>query len=382
MKYSSPPGSSAADDHAPANPQEVIGELQSEKLGLQQQLQEVTQIAAANEAIWRHFLDIERILFRTRRLDQLVQELLREIKNRFQMDWVVLYVIHPDLLERFFPDLPQEGQTFANGTWVLPVHGEELQSIFQELSRPLTFQPQDQETVQWLPAETQGKLQSGVWIPLTFHEMVFGTLLVGSQDAGRYHPQHSTDLLEQLGINIALCMDNCLIYEKMKELTRLDPLTGLINLFQLQGMLEMEFRKAYRNKSPLSLLLVELDWFQRMNANFGQETAVAVLKHAAALLQRVCREGDVLGRYGSGEFLVLLPDADDDDAAYFAAEFQQVLRKTPFTTQNTAILMQASIGWASLHEGMERAQDLLAAASTELYRAKLARPQRSFREPA
>jgi diguanylate cyclase (GGDEF)-like protein len=374
MEDHTPPGSAAADELESTAPAPVIEDLQGQNRALQQQLEEVKQIAAANETIWRHFLDIERILFRTRRFDQLVQELLSEIKSRFQMDWVVLYVIHPDLLERFFPELPTEGQTFGGGTWAMPVHEAEWRSVLHELDRPLLFRPQDPDTLQVLPAEAQGQLQSGIWLPLNFHQIVFGTLLVGSRDAERYHPQYSTDLLQQLGTNIALCMDNCLIYEKMKDLTLLDPLTGLINLFQLQGMLETEFRKAYRNKTPLSLLLVDLDAFHRMNHNFGQETAVALLQHAAQLLRKVCRAGDVVGRYGSGEFLVVLPDADDDDAAALAVEFQQVLRKTPFTTQNTAILLQASIGWASLHEDMEHAQDLLAAASTALYHTKLARP--------
>jgi len=369
-----PPSDTTTD--CQTNSQELLAQLQTENQQLQQKLQDVTAIAAANESIWRHFLEIERILFCTHRFDLLVEELLKEIKQRFEIDWALLVLTHPDVLERFFPDLPEEGEIYDVGARVLAVHWDDLADAIDDLTRPLLISGDSVRNSPWLPIEAQDTLQSGVWIPLTIHEIAFGALLLGSHDAERYQTGDSTDLLEQLGIKIALCMENCLSYERMKDLTLLDPLTGLVNLFQLQGMLELEFRKAYRHGTPLSLLLVDLDSFQQINHSFGRDTAVSILQHAATLLQRVCREGDLVGRYGSGEFLVLLPGADEDTVAFLAETFQQVLRKSPFTYQNTAILLHATIGWASLDETMERAHDLLIAASTELYRAKLARPSR------
>jgi diguanylate cyclase (GGDEF)-like protein len=375
-----PPPEAAGDSQT--NWQELLAQLQTENAQLQQKLHDVTAIAASNEAIWRHFLEIERVLFCTHRFDLLVEELLREIKQRFKIDWALLFLTHPDVLERFFPDLAEEGEIYEDGARVLSVHWEDLADTIDDLTRPVLIRGDSVRDSSWLPVEARETLQSGVWIPLTVHEMVFGALLLGSNDVERYQPGDSTDLLEQLGIKIALCMENCLGYERMKDLNLLDPLTGLVNLFQLQGMLELEFRKAYRHETPLSLLLVDLDSFQQINHSFGRDTAVSILQHAATLLQRVCREGDLVGRYGSGEFLVLLPGADEDTVGFLAETFQQVLRKSPFTYQNTAILLQATIGWASLDETMQRAYDLLIAASTELYRAKLARPSRYLPPPA
>lgn len=362
--------------------QQQLDHLQAENLRLQQKIEEVTSIAVANESIWRHFLEIERILFCTRRFDLLVEELLGEIKRRFQIDWVLLFLTHPNVMERFFPDLPADGLVFDQGARLMAVHWEELDEVFHDGDRPVIA---DEETIRGcpcLPEEVRDSLHSGVWVPLSFHGVVFGALFLGSGDAERYQPGDSTDLIEQLGIKIALCMENCLSYERIKDLTLLDPLTGLVNLFQLQGMLELEFRKAYRRGTPLSVLLVDLDSFQRINESFGPDTAVAILQHAATLLQKICREGDLVGRYGSGEFLVLLPGADGDTVAFLAETFQQVLRKSPFTEHNTAILLQATIGWATLDDAMARSYDLLIAASTELYRAKLTRPYRHPAPPA
>lgn len=362
--------------------QQQLDLMRSENLQLQQELREVTTIAAANETIWRHFLEIERILFCTRQFDLLVEELLKEIKSRFQIDWALLFLTHTDVLERFFPDIPEEGQAFDDGTRLLAVHWEDLDEIIGDLGQPLLMVEETIRENSCLPSEITEGPHSGVWVPLNVHGLAFGALFLGSRDIERYQPGDSTDLLEQLGIKIALCMENCLSYERMKDLTMLDPLTGLVNLFQLQGMLELEFRKAYRHGTPLSLLMVDLDSFQRINESFGQDTAVAILQHAATLLQKVCREGDLVGRYGSGEFLVLLPGADEDTVAFLAETFQQVLRKSPFLQHNTAILLQATIGWASLDDHMARSYDLLIAASTELYRAKLTRPNRHHQPPA
>jgi diguanylate cyclase (GGDEF)-like protein len=362
--------------------QQQLDQMRAENLQLRQKLDDVSAIAAANEAIWRQFLEIERILFCTRRFDALVEELLGEIKLRFQIDWALLFLTHPNVLERFFPDLPEDGQVFDQGARLLAVHWEDLDEVLDDVDRPLIVTVQAIRDSSCLPQELRETLLSGVWVPLSFHGVVFGALFLGSRDAERYQPGDSTDLLEQLGIKIALCMENCLSYERMKDLTQLDPLTGLVNLFQLQGMLELEFRKAYRRGTPLSLLLVDLDSFQRINESFGQDTAVAILQHAATLLQKICREGDLVGRYGSGEFLVLLPGADGETVAFLAETFQQVLRKSPFTEQNTAILLQATIGWATLDDAMARSHDLLIAASTELYRAKLTRPNRYSSPPA
>ena len=79
-----------------------IQRLRQENEALRKQLVEVLANASENEKIWRHFAAVERILFRTRELDRLIEELLREIKERFQAGLLVLYLSHPEALERFF----------------------------------------------------------------------------------------------------------------------------------------------------------------------------------------------------------------------------------------------------------------------------------------
>ncbi len=76
---------------------------------LRQELERLVRTAAANEKIWRHMVEIERVLFRTREFDRLASELLKEIRARFDVDGVALIITHPDVVDRFFPQLLNGG---------------------------------------------------------------------------------------------------------------------------------------------------------------------------------------------------------------------------------------------------------------------------------
>ncbi|HQN19373.1 MAG TPA: hypothetical protein PKV86_09545, partial [Syntrophobacteraceae bacterium] len=104
----------------PAGPGSLTS-LQKENTELREQLARVIATASTNEKIWRHFVEIERILFRTRRPDQLAEELLGEVMSRFQPDRVILFLSHPDLLERFFPGISVESEPVGEGAWILPL---------------------------------------------------------------------------------------------------------------------------------------------------------------------------------------------------------------------------------------------------------------------
>lgn len=355
-------------------PQTEEERLRQENEELREQLAKVVATASSNEKIWRHFAEIERILFRTRELDRLVEELLHEIKSRFQPDEVILFLGHTDILDRFFPEISYEDEPVGHQTWIFPLAAETCCELCGNSSQPRLLPAADiRDLLGFLP-QTVTAAQSGVVIPLCVHQVVFGCLFLGSVDADRYQPGDRTDLLEQLGIKIALCMDNCLTYEKIKDLSVVDPLTGLMNFFQIHTILEKEFKRARRRSTTLSILLMDLAFFREIDdhSDIGND----VLKHVAELLQAVLPDGECfLGRYGSDEFLVVLPDIPEEEAREVVPYFTQMIRKAPFKYQNAAILIQPMIGVATLNDSMKRPNELLDAAYNELRRHKLAGPQ-------
>lgn len=369
------PAENAADVE-PAGGAGAAGRLDAENRALREQLAEVVATAASNERIWRHFADIERILFRTRDLEVLVEELLREIRARFQPDHVVLLLCHPDILERFFPERTAENSPVGEGAWNAPVSLEAARNLFGDSPHPLAMTPETVEAILEVLPPGAGTARSGVLIPLSVHEVLFGGLFLGSVDPERYQPRDATDLLEQLAVKIALCMENCLTYERLKDFAIEDQLTGLLSYFQIHTLLERELRKAIRTGAPLSVLIIDPHFHHEANGHL--DIGARVLQHVARQLSEILPEGDsFLGRYGGDEFLLVLPNVQEEEAREVVPYLAQAIRKKPFRHENTVILIQALISVGSLRDHMKRSQDLLDSALSELCNLKMSERQPS-----
>lgn len=333
------------------------------------QLRDVVTTAAENDEIWRHFMEIERLLLRSREFDQLTKNLLQEVKNRFRPDLVVLYVGHPEVLERFFPELEIVGEQVEANAWIRPLVLERGRSFFDDEARPKWLDQQAAADLLNDPDAATPMVQSAILVPLTVHELFFGSLLLGSQDAAHYAPSDGTDLLEQLGAKIALCMDNCLAYERVKDLSDRDHLTDLLNFFQIHTVLEREFRRARRSETDLSVLAVELDFVEETGDHL--DMGGPVLRHVANLLKQQFPDGNgFIGRQGSHEFLIVMPYATAEEALEVAENLSETIRRSPLKHSNAVILIRPRIGVASLRKDMDHPHDLLDAAMSRLYQAK------------
>lgn len=356
-------------------PAEEQSSIENENAELRRKLSELLDAAAENERIWRHFVEMEKILFRTRDLNQLVEELLLEIKERFEPDHVTLLLCHQELIQDYFPAINRQSIPIGDGTWIVPCLSGVGVLVCRDPHKPAVLSGDEVDRLGGYLPESEAPVQSGVLIPLCVHEVHFGFLFLGSTDSERYRPDDGTDLLEQLGIKIALCIENCLAYEKVKNFTVQDPVTGTMNFFQIHTILDREFRRARQLEEPLSVLIVDLDFFQDEEGRL--DIGSRILSHVADVLRNTLPQGETfLGRYGSDEFLVVLPRVPGEEAREVIPYLTQTIRKCPFRVENAAILIQAHIGVGSIQEHTRRPQDLLDAAYSELCQMKL--QQRTF----
>ena len=166
-----------------------------------------------------------------------------------------------------------------------------------------------------------------------------------------------------------------LLEEKSCELenaSRTDVLTGLYNRRYFDELLELEWGLAGRSKTPLTLMIADIDHFKKINDTYGHQAGDEYLKLISRSLRSVFqRKTDLVARYGGEEFVVLLPGKDADQALTLAESFKKVISNTILTYKEETIQTTISLGLASCVPGSDESPDrLITRADNALYAAK------------
>jgi diguanylate cyclase (GGDEF)-like protein len=158
-------------------------------------------------------------------------------------------------------------------------------------------------------------------------------------------------------------------HEVIFGMTVTDGLTNVINRKALDGILADEVLRAQRHSRPLSLLILDIDNFKRINDTHGHLAGDAVLRGLAALLQKRMRPTDKVGRYGGEEFCAILPETDLPSALHIAEELRILVANNMFPADQRTLQVTVSLGVAALKPDMQ-ADDLYRSADQMLYAAK------------
>ncbi len=160
----------------------------------------------------------------------------------------------------------------------------------------------------------------------------------------------------------------------LRQWVYIDGLTGARNRRYFDGRLAEEWGRAQRNKTPLSVVLLDVDYFKRYNDHYGHQAGDECLRTIATTLKvNLTRPGDMVARYGGEEFVCLLPHTDLDGALHIAGllcskVFDQQL---PHADSSAAPVVTVSLGACSLPAGgRATALELVKGADTQLYLAK------------
>lgn len=155
--------------------------------------------------------------------------------------------------------------------------------------------------------------------------------------------------------------------ERIARLTYKDYLTGVSNRREVAALLEKEIRRARRHWLPLSVVMMDLDEFKRINDSFGHAVGDAALKRVAGVLRRVVRDTDAIGRWGGDEFLIVAPMTDVAGAHEIAERVRA--RVARGRVRGSTVAIKLSLGVTQL-DGPDVAKTLLARADAALYEAK------------
>jgi len=207
-------------------------------------------------------------------------------------------------------------------------------------------------------------------LPLVSHTRRIGLLYLYRHDQDDFQPDE-TELLSTLSHIAAGALENAQLHEHTLSLAATDALTGLHNRRALNERLDEEIQRTRRFGQSFSLLLLDIDFFKKINDTYGHSFGDSVLQALARLLRMQMREVDFAARYGGEEFVMLLPATDAPGARLVAERVRETIAENAFILPDGAsVSVTVSIGVATFPEGADSAALLIACADHALYTAK------------
>ena len=173
-----------------------------------------------------------------------------------------------------------------------------------------------------------------------------------------------------LANQFALALRRLRLYQQIERLAITDGLTEVYTRRYILSRFEEEVNRSQIRKIQLSFLMIDVDYFKKVNDQYGHLTGDQILREAASLIKENVRGIDIVGRYGGEEFCVVLPDTDREGAQYVAERIRAAIEKTPLKAYDNVIKVTVSIGSATFPEDGKNLSELLDKADWALYRAK------------
>jgi len=209
-------------------------------------------------------------------------------------------------------------------------------------------------------------------VPLKAKDKVNGIILADNFITKKPISKDDIRMLIMLANQAGLAIENSQLYEKTVIRAHSDSLTNLWNHGYFQYLLQEESEKAKATRTPLSLIMLDIDNFKIYNDSFGHQAGDKTLIELAVLLKNKSRKMDLVCRYGGEEFTVILPQTDKNEAFLLAERIRQDIEKHRFIHEEIlpSKKFTVSLGLASSPEDGSSPSELIAASDKALYQAK------------
>lgn len=208
-------------------------------------------------------------------------------------------------------------------------------------------------------------------LPLISHGKVIGLIQLQALEENGFNDTERKNFTVFANAT-AVAIDNAWLHKEMQELIIIDELTGLYNYRYLRNKLSEETRRADRYHQNLSLLMIDCDYFKKLNDSQGHETGNIVLREITDIISHAVRDVDIVARYGGEEFMVILPQTNMESALEIAERIRTQVEKSYFTNSQGQRDLKAtvSIGAAIYPDGLKSSNELLEKVDRAMYISK------------
>lgn len=224
------------------------------------------------------------------------------------------------------------------------------------------FQPDDLKIIPF---------RSAVGTPFIMRSIISGGVLLESYRSHSY-TKDDINTLKLFSKNFSAIFNRLMVYQSMKDLAMIDGLTNLYNHRAFKDLLQVEIERSRRYGGTITLLILDLDNFKRINDTYGHLHGDYVLKKSAKLIRSSVRTIDTVARYGGEEFAVILINADKNDCIKTAERICSNIRNFLFNKGRMTERMTISIGISRYPGDGEDMQTIISSADRAMYKAKRA----------
>jgi len=296
-------------------------------------------------------------------LDHLLEKVCKEMLERFHIDQVAILLLEgAELYHRAHMGKLTATRTIGER---IPLTGFAGRSLETGRSVLVNDVNSAQGFIRGV-AETRSEL----CVPLIVYGEKLGVMVLDSAREDAFD-EEDVPALESVADICAAAIQNAHHFERTRDLAYLDGLTGIFNRRFFEMRVREELERAQRYNTNLAVVMLDIDYFKKLNDEFGHLLGDEVLRQVSTMFQQQLRKGDVVCRYGGEEFALVLPEIDAEAALGRARQLVEACRALRPTFRGEPIgPVTISAGVAMLTPSNEGAADLLHRADTALYAAK------------
>jgi diguanylate cyclase (GGDEF)-like protein len=203
-------------------------------------------------------------------------------------------------------------------------------------------------------------------LPIVYENQILGGICIYQVNQSSFLPV----ILKIIFAELKILMRILWLHSETKYLSVTDELTGLYNRRYFRQILEVEFARAKRCSSALSLGMLDIDHFKNINDTYGHQFGDKVLSDISGIIRKSLRKTDIVARYGGEEIIIVLPETTLSSAHIPLEKLRKMIEEHDFTHEGTTIHVTASMGLATYDLNVPNENELIKRADDVLYKAK------------